>query len=268
MGRWRPMTSSVGWRPFGPACGTAGKPTCWMCPATRRCGTCTGVGRRDGRARRVVGEKCRFDGRMSWAAAQPMDRWQEFTVQEGQKGPIQVQAVMTRVRTRQDHRLGPEEGLIVIRHLESDGSEPDVSYHLTWAPQEVPLENWVRTHARRHQIEQMLEHGKGEAGLDHYEVRSYVGWHHHMTLSLLALWFLSLERLAMGKKDAGSDGAAGAGDSDAAVAASGPHGATDCPGGQHRARPQRTSENLPLACSHGSVPAASASRRLRMKRLQ
>ena len=204
----------------------------------------------------------------AWAAAQPRDRWQEFTVQDGQKGPIRVQAIMTQVRTRQDKRLGPEEGLIVIRHLESDGSQPDVSYHLAWARQEVPLESWVRTHARRHQIEQMLEHGKGEAGLDHYEVRSYVGWHHHMTLSLLALWFLSLERLAMGKKDTGGDGAAGAGDPDAAVAASGAHGAADCPGGQHRAHPQRTSEDLPLACAHGSVPAASASRRLRMKRLQ
>jgi SRSO17 transposase len=204
----------------------------------------------------------------AWAAAQPVDRWREFTVHDGQKGPIQVQAIMTQVRTRQDKRLGPEEGLIVIRHLESDGSDPEVSYHLAWAPQEVPLEQWVRRHARRHQIEQMLEHGKGEAGLDHYEVRSYVGWHHHMTLSLLALWFLSLERVAMGKKDTGGDGAPGAGDLDAAVAASGPHGATDCPGGQHRARPQRTSEDLPLACSHGSVPAAPASRRLRMKRLQ
>jgi hypothetical protein len=38
--------------------------------------------------------------------------------------------------------------------------------------------------------------------LDHYEVRSYVGWHHHMTLSLLALWFLSLERVAMGDAEA------------------------------------------------------------------
>jgi SRSO17 transposase len=204
----------------------------------------------------------------AWAAVQPASRWQEFTVSDGQKGPIRVQAVMTAVRTRQDQRLGPQEWLIVIRHLESDGSEPDVTYHLAWAQREVPLEEWVRAHARRHQIEQMLEQGKGEAGLDHYEVRSYVGWHHHMTLSLLALWFLNLERLVMGKKDTGGDGAAGAGDLDAALAASGPHGATDCPGGQHRARPQRTSEDLPLARPHGPVPATPASRRLRMKRLQ
>jgi SRSO17 transposase len=62
------------------------------------------------------------------------------------------------------------------------------------------LEEVVAAHGHRHQIEQMFGHGKGEAGLDHYEVRSYVGWHHHMTLSLLALWFLCLERLSQGKK--------------------------------------------------------------------
>jgi SRSO17 transposase len=204
----------------------------------------------------------------AWAAAQPASRWQEFTVQDGQKGPIRVQAVLTPVRTRQEKRLGPQEWLLVIRHWESDGSEPDVSYHLAWAPQAAPLEQWVRVHARRHQIEQMLEHGRGEAGLDHYEVRRYVGWHHHLTLSLLALWFLNLERLAMGKKDAGGDGAAGTGDSRAAVAPSRPDGMPDCAGGQRRAPSQRTNANLPLARPHGSVPTASSSRRLRIDRLQ
>ena len=203
-----------------------------------------------------------------WAAAQRAERWHEFTVQDGTKGPLRVQAIMTRVRTRRQKRLGPEEWLIVIRHLESDGSTPDLSYHLAWAPQEASLEQWVRRHARRHQIEQLLEQGKGEAGLDHYEVRSYVGWHHHMTLALLALWFLNLERLAMGKKDAGGDGAASAGDLGTAVASSRPDGPTDCAGGQRHAPAQRTSANLPLACTNGPIPAASLSRRLRINRLQ
>jgi SRSO17 transposase len=203
-----------------------------------------------------------------WAAAQRAERWQGFTVHDGTKGPIQVQAIMTRVRTRQKKRLGAEEWLLAIRHLESNGSAPDLSYHLAWAPVEASLEQWVRRHARRHQIEQMLEQGKGQAGLDHYEVRSYVGWHHHMTLSLLAVWFLNLERQAMGKKDAGRDGAAGAGGSHAAVAASRPDGPTDRAGGQRRAGTQRTNADLPLARPHRSVPAASLSRRLRINRLQ
>jgi len=206
---------------------------------------------------------CRAD---QWAAAQRADRWQELTVQEGTKGPIQVQAIATRVRTLRQRRLGPEEWLLVIRHLESGESEPDLSYHLAWASQEMSLEQWVRWHARRHQIEEMLEQGKGEAGLDHYEVRSYVGWHHHMTLSLLALWFLNLERLAMGKKDTGGDGAASAGDPLATAASSASHSGADCPRDQHRAGPQRTSENLPLAHPHRPVPTTALSRRVRINR--
>jgi SRSO17 transposase len=64
----------------------------------------------------------------------------------------------------------------------------------------VTLEEAVAAHGRRQQIEQVFQHGKGEAGLDHYEVRSYVGWHHHMTPSLLALWFLCQQRLAQKKR--------------------------------------------------------------------
>jgi SRSO17 transposase len=37
-----------------------------------------------------------------------------------------------------------------------------------------------------------------------YEVRSWGGWQHHMTLSLAATWFLTLEARRVGKKDAGS----------------------------------------------------------------
>ena len=203
-----------------------------------------------------------------WAAVQRAGRWQDFTVQDGTKGPIRIQAIMTRVRTLRQRRLGPEEWLIAIRHWEPEGNEPDLSYHLAWAPQEASLEQWVRQHARRHQIEQMLEQGKGEAGLDHYEVRSYVGWHHHMTLSLLALWFLSLERRAMGKKDAGGDGVSGAGDLLAVVASSASRPAADRSRGQHRAGPQRTNANLPLARPHRPVSATASPRRIGINRLQ
>jgi hypothetical protein len=55
----------------------------------------------------------------------------------------------------------------------------------------------------------LLQADKGEVGLAHYEVRSWVGWHHHMALSLLALWFLILEKRRLGK-NAGADHAAAA----------------------------------------------------------
>jgi SRSO17 transposase len=75
----------------------------------------------------------------------------------------------------------------------------------TWyflAPKNAPLKTkrlvWVAS--RRHDIEQLFQAAKGEAGLDHYEVRSWIGWHHHVALSMVALWFLVLERRRLGKK--------------------------------------------------------------------
>jgi hypothetical protein len=42
-------------------------------------------------------------------------------------------------------------------------------------------------------IEASFQRGKGEVGMDEYQVRTWPGWHHHMALSLLAVWFLITE---------------------------------------------------------------------------
>jgi SRSO17 transposase len=39
-------------------------------------------------------------------------------------------------------------------------------------------------------IEASFKRGKGEVGMDEYQVRTWHGWHHHMALSLMAVWFL------------------------------------------------------------------------------
>jgi hypothetical protein len=80
----------------------------------------------------------------------------------------------------------------------------------------------------------MFEAGKGEAGLGHHEVRSWVGWHHHMTLALLALWFLCGERRRIGGENPGDHRVAGAGDDDAVVAPSGLRRRPDRSGGDAR----------------------------------
>jgi SRSO17 transposase len=47
---------------------------------------------------------------------------------------------------------------------------------------------WVS--GMRWPIEACFTEGKSEVGLDHYELRSWRGWHHHMTLVILAHFFL------------------------------------------------------------------------------
>ena len=56
----------------------------------------------------------------------------------------------------------------------------------------------VRAGSERHRAELVIQEGKGEVGVGQYEVRSWVGWHYPMTLSLVALWFLALERGRVG----------------------------------------------------------------------
>ena len=64
----------------------------------------------------------------------------------------------------------------------------------------VSVGKMAKAAACRHYIEQSIQLAKGDVGLDEYEVRSWVGWHHHMTLSLLAMFFLVRERMRLKKR--------------------------------------------------------------------
>jgi SRSO17 transposase len=154
-----------------------------------------------------------------WVARQPDSRWTRLTVRDGERGPLQVDAMTVRVRAKDERRIGPEERLVVMRTVEA---APRTDYSLSNAGPEVPLSELVRVRFTRHRIEEVFGAAKGEVGLGQYEVRSWVGWHHHMTLSFLALWFLILERIRVGGENPGRDGVAGAGDLHPAVAVAGP----------------------------------------------
>ncbi len=134
----------------------------------------------------------------------PIGEWQRFTVRDGQKGPIEVIATAHRVQTRR--RGKPRvETLLAIESLGSD----ERWLFLSNTPLHTPMEEMVSAASRRHLIEEAFENAKGEVGLDHHEVRAWRGWHHHMTASLMALWFLVREHRKLGKKSTtiGGDGA-------------------------------------------------------------
>jgi SRSO17 transposase len=167
----------------------------------------------------------------TWARKLPADRWTRLIIRDGAKGPLEVEAVLARVCAKMKRRIGPEERLLVIRTLDP---QPDWTYSMSNASRDEPLVNVVRARSSRHQVEEVLQEGKGEVGLGHYEVRSWVGWHHHITLALLALWFLVLERGRMGGKNPGRDCGADAGDLHRIAPQASPDGAGNRRGGQSR----------------------------------
>ena len=73
-----------------------------------------------------------------------------------------------------------------------DAQDP-TKFFLSNLPETTSLRELVYWAKIRWWIEQGYEQGKDELGLDHFEGRSWRGWHHHMTLTMIALTFLVLE---------------------------------------------------------------------------
>jgi SRSO17 transposase len=161
------------------------------------------------------GEKCGprkapFVSLASWCESQPANAWTRIEVRAADKGPIVVEAVKCRVEAKSERRVrGREELLFVTRQSLADGNWR-YDYHLSNASVETPLEELARVANAEHRIEQCFQRGKSEAGLADYQTRSWWGWHHHQTLSMLAIWFLVLETRRGKKGDASADTASGA----------------------------------------------------------
>ena len=149
-----------------------------------------------GRGRRPQVPFTRVD---RWRAALPEDAWTTIDVRDGARGPLVVQAVKTPVLAKTDRRRnGPQETLVVLRECQHDKTMKH-DYYLSNASPETPLKEFARVAKAEHRIEECLERAKSDAGLAQYQVRNWLGWHHHQTLSLLAAWFLTQEE-RRGKK--------------------------------------------------------------------
>jgi SRSO17 transposase len=149
----------------------------------------------------VVGEAQRVD---EVIAALPVKAWRRVIVAEGSQGPRVYEYAEVWVWFSEEGLPGPKERLLVRRSI---AQEPELKYHRSNAPAEVPLEKLAAVRGTRWTVEEDIQSGKGECGLDEYETRGWVGWHHHTALSLLALAFLVLQKQRLGEKRGPDDGA-------------------------------------------------------------
>jgi SRSO17 transposase len=127
----------------------------------------------------------------------PRSTWQRRKIQEGSKGPLMVELACVRVTPVREALPAPRGWAIFRRSL---GSQPETKYYLCNAPADYPQTDLAHLTGMRWPIETALEEGKGEIGLDHFEMRSWQGWHHHMLQSFLAHLFLIRLRLLFQKK--------------------------------------------------------------------
>jgi len=126
----------------------------------------------------------------------PAESWRSVTWREGTKGPMTSRFAALRVRPAHGYRHGEqgEEPQWLLLEWLPDQAEPS-RHWLSTLPPSTDLASLVRMAKMRWWIEQGYHQLKDELGLDHYEGRRWQGWHHHVTLTMLAFAFLALERL-------------------------------------------------------------------------
>ena len=121
------------------------------------------------------------------AAGIPKEDWTRAIIKEGSKGPIVCDFAFLRLSELRGNLPGPEVWLIIRRNLDDPSK---IKFYFSNAPANTPFLEFVRISGMRWPIETIFEEAKGEVGFDHYEMRSWLGWHHHMLLVALAHHFL------------------------------------------------------------------------------
>lgn len=119
----------------------------------------------------------------------PADAWQRLSCGDGAKGPRVYDWALLRTNSPD-----PDEYArwVLIRRSVSDPTE--VAYFACGGPPDTTLRQLALVAGARWAIEDLFELAKGDCGLDEYEVRSWTGWHRHVTLSLFALAVVAVIR--------------------------------------------------------------------------
>lgn len=118
---------------------------------------------------------------------------------EGTRGAMRSRFVAIRVRPANVKlRRADPDGHLSVRWLLAewpDGEDAPTDYWISNFPADTPLERLVALAKLRWRVEQDYRELKDALGLDHFEGRSWPGWHHHVTLVSVAHGFLTTERL-------------------------------------------------------------------------
>lgn len=117
----------------------------------------------------------------------PKEAWTRRTIKEGSKGPMVCDVAFVRVHAARDGLPGPRQWLIIRRNVDDPRG---VTFYLSNAPETIETTHLARMCGMRWPIELTFAVGKDELGMDQDETRSWLGWHHHRVVVMLAHHFL------------------------------------------------------------------------------
>ena len=121
-----------------------------------------------------------------FASSLETSQWTTLSVRKTERGWLIADFAAVRVWHSLDN-LPQQEVWLVMRRPVGGG---DLRFAFSNASASTSLQQLATMKCRRYRVERALEDAKGEAGLDQYQIRGWTGWHHHMTMTLLAMLFL------------------------------------------------------------------------------
>jgi SRSO17 transposase len=116
----------------------------------------------------------------------PPQAWQRRSTGAGSKGPRRYDWALHQLYL--DDR-GWRHWRLVRRQISAPHQR---ACYRVFAPADITLEQMVAVAGKHRAVEECFERAKSECGLDEYEVRSWTGWHRHVTLALLAHAYLAV----------------------------------------------------------------------------
>jgi SRSO17 transposase len=122
----------------------------------------------------------------------PDEQWQTHSIGEGAMGPRVYQWTGGTFGMPIEHQRGDLQNWLLVRRNVEEPTQR--AYYFCAAPLDATLQDLAIAAGERWAIETCFQTAKQEVGLDAYEVRSWTGWHRHVTLSMLALAFLTAVR--------------------------------------------------------------------------
>src|SRR4051794_4679631 len=139
------------------------------------------------------------------ARALPPRAWRRLSAGAGTKGERLYDWARVRLLPPPDGggEAPPRERWLLVRRSIADPA--DLAYFVVFAPAGLRLLALARVAGRRWLVEECLEAAKQEVGLADYEVRSWRGWHRHVTLAMLALALLAGPRAGLTRQKGARD---------------------------------------------------------------
>ena len=153
-----------------------------------------GRGRKPTRKQVLDGDSFRVDELKDRAAD---EEWEQVFIRDTERRELWANMLFLRVYPREDEGLPGKKCWLIIR---VDPESNDVKYQFSNASKDTSKDQLAEMSGSRYWIERTFEDGKGIAGLADYQVRSWTGWHHHMTMTILAMLFLMMLSMDLGKK--------------------------------------------------------------------